>query len=610
MNDIYQQPLDQNKEIYPRGPFDTHPAFALMNGVIQSGYQYLAEQISSSVTQGLRVLVIDGFHGVDWDSFCEGLGGLIEKNDTPIEWVNITSCYKREADIQQMVEPFLGGDDPIFGTHYPLGIESFIDPVALSELRIKLAHARGRLGGQTIILYGPGAGCIELWDELWYVDIPKDFLQERARAGDLTNLGQTASQTFGKFYKHSYFVDWPVLNRHKRGLLPKLNLMVDLQDHENPAAMDGGSFRGALHTMSQSPFRVRPWFYPGPWGGKYMQGHMGLDPEQPNFAWSFELIVPENGLVFQAGDQRLECAFDFLMFQENTQVLGDEAARQFIYEWPIRLDYLDTIDGGHLSTQVHPRPDFIRRHFGETYTQDETYYIANAKPGAKVYLGLSEDCDLAEFRDALETSHRDGTEIDIDRYVHSIPAKPHDMFLIPNGTVHCSGEGNMVLEISATPYIFTFKIYDYLRRDLEDNLRPMNIDRAFQNLRTDRRASFIDKNYVVQPKLIEKHANFTRYSLYNRPETFYEVERVDFETEYEMDTGGRAWTLSIVEGQRVALKVSNGRQTQLAFLESLVIPAAAGNVKITNLEDTPIKLIRVAIKEGVGTNLAMNNPVD
>lgn len=49
------------------------------------------------------------------------------------------------------------------------------------------------------------------------------------------------------------------------------------------------------------------------------------------------------------------------MFQENRRVLGENAAVQFKYEWPIRFDYLDTIDGGNLSTQVHPRPDYIRK---------------------------------------------------------------------------------------------------------------------------------------------------------------------------------------------------------------------------------------------------------
>ncbi len=605
----YRQPLEQTDTEYPRGLFDTHPAFELDNEQIHSGFAGLASKIKEGITDGLRVLVIDGFQGVDWDSFRSGLSGELSPTHVNPEWIHIDSCYRSDADIQKMIQPFLGEDDPIFGTHYPQSLETFIDPIALSKIRIDTAMARGRAAGSIKIIYGPGAAYVELWDALWYIDIPKDVLQERARSGSLTNIGKSESQTFGKFYKRSYFVEWPALNRHKRNLLPQIDSFIDVQDPDQPTWMSGAGFRTALHTVSSSPFRVRPWFYPGPWGGKYMQGHMGLDPDQPNFAWSFELIVPENGLVFQSGTHRLECAFDFLMFQEHRSVLGEEAARQFVYEWPIRLDYLDTIDGGHLSTQVHPRPDFIRRHFGETYTQDETYYIANAKPGAKVYLGLTDDCDLDTFRAVLEDSHKNGTKVDIDRYVHSVSAKPHDMFLIPNGTVHCSGEGNLVLEISATPYIFTFKIYDYLRRDLNGNLRPMNIERAFENLRPERRATFIDENYVVKPELVEEQETYSRYTLYNRPETFYEVDRVDFDKHYDMNTGGRAWTLSVVEGQAVEIEVSNGRKTKLSFLESLAIPAVAEGVHIRNLGDSGVKLIRVAIKEGVGSSIPLNDPI-
>jgi len=109
--------------------------------------------------------------------------------------------------------------------------------------------------------------------------------------------------------------------------------------------------------------------------------------------------------------------------------------------------------------------------------------------------------------------------------------------------------------------------------------------------------------------LLEDGDGFTRYRLYNRPETFYEVDRVEFDSQFEMETSGRAWTVSFVEGQKARVTVSNGRQTTLSFLESLVIPAAAMNVKVENLGDQPVKLVLVAIKEGIGNHLALNNPI-
>jgi mannose-6-phosphate isomerase class I len=613
MKSKYSDPKNnknQQASPYGRGSYECFPAIPIEQGTMLNGYEALAEKIKSAIPEGLRTLMIDGYQGVDWHIFRRHLDEELQNQGITAEWQDLQSCWADPAFIRQCLEPFMGGADRVFGSHYPFAAEIFFDAKKMADLRIHAAMARGRAAGHLTIVYGCGAGLLELWDQLWYVDFPKDRAQQEARSNRPLNIGEPEPLSFETYYKRSYFIEWPALNRLRRILLLHIDCFIDGQFVEAPVALAGDDFRQALHQLSETPFRVRPWFFPGPWGGKFMQGHMGLDPQQPNFAWSFELIVPENGIILQQEDRQLEFSFDWLMAQENERVLGREAARQFKYEWPIRLDYLDTIDGGNLSTQVHPRPDYIRFHFGETYTQDETYYIVQAKPDARVYLGLTESCDPAEFRKDLEGSINTGKEIDIDSYVHSEPSKVHDLFLIPNGTVHCSGAGNLVLEISATPYIFTFKIYDYLRRDLEGKLRPINIERGFDNIRFERRKDWVRQNLLAKPQLLRKGKNWREVLLYDKPFTFYTIRRAEFVREFRTDTAGRALAINLVEGDRIEIIAANGRRTMLRYLESMVIPAATGRVKMINRSQAECKVVLVAVKPGIGVNLPLNDPQD
>jgi mannose-6-phosphate isomerase class I len=593
---------------FPRGPFDTFPKFTISSGLIEAGYKALASRISSDIKKGLRVLAIDGYQGVQWNEFITGLLTELESFKLIPETINIQSSYAPEEEINKRINPFLGGNDPIFGTHYPLGIEYLLDAQKISDLRISASIKRGYKSGTLTIIYGTGSSLIEQYDKIWYIDIPKDFIQEDARKGKLRNLGSEENLSFGNFYKRSYFVEWPALNRRKRDLLPSLDIFIDLQNPDEPSFIEGDFFREALKEISITPFRLRPWFYPGPWGGKFMQGHMGLDPEAPNFAWSFEMIVPENSVIIEKNNNCLEFSFDCLMYMQNMNILGDEASRQFKHEWPVRFDYLDTINGGNLSVQVHPRPDYIRKEFGETFTQDETYYICASKPGAKVYIGLTEDCDPVDFRKALEDSASNGSEVEIEKYVNTEPSKPHDLFLIPNGTVHCSGEGNLVLEISATPYIFTFKIYDYLRRDLEGNLRPINVERAFENIRFDRRKNWVRENLIARPEILRSGKGWKEVVLYNAPFTFYNIHRIEFEQEFTLNTSGTAYSTNLVEGEKVEIICSNGRTVNLSYLETMIIPAAAGEIKIINKGKKSCKMVLVYIKPGIGITTPVNDP--
>jgi len=466
-------------------------------------------------------------------------------------------------------------DDPVFGRMSQTTLADFFDLEALEGLRSEaVAHRK------TIVL-GTGATLV-LPDPSWlvYADMARWELQLRQRENLIPNLGlRNYTERPALKYKRAFFLDWRAADRTKTALLPRIDFLLDTNKADAPNMISGDAFRRGLRKAASQPFRVVPFFDPGPWGGHWMERVFNLpDDGAPNHAWCFDCVPEENSLLFGFGDRRVEIPALDLVLRHPRELLGDDVFARFGAEFPIRFDFLDTVGGSNLSLQVHPLTEYIREHFEMTYTQDESYYMLDALPGAHVFLGLKDGIDAPHMITDLERAQSGNFDFPASEYVNQFPARKHDHFLIPAGTIHCSGADSMVLEISATPYIFTFKLWDWGRVGLDGTPRPIHLEHGVRNIQWDRTTEWVRNNLVNQfvPVAAGEGWREERTGLHELE--FIETRRHWFTGTVPHQTSGTVHVLNLVEGEEAV--VESPRHAFEPFIihyaETFIVPAAVG----------------------------------
>jgi mannose-6-phosphate isomerase class I len=252
-----------------------------------------------------------------------------------------------------------------------------------------------------------------------------------------------------------------------------------------------------------------------------------------------------------------------------------------------------------MAIQIHPDAAYIKKTFSEPLHQDESYYIIAATPNAYVHLGIKEGIDIAEFQRLVQRAETDGVPFDHREFVNVFPAKQGDLFLIPAGTVHASGKGCVVLELSSTTDRYTFHFYDYLRPDLNGKLREIHSGHAFRMLHKypHRDTRWVKKNLIQKPRCIRRGKDCAEYVLGRRKDLVFEVRRFEFSTAVEDDTQGVPHVLSLVEGDAVSIRplAFPDREFALPFSETAVVPACTGKYVILNPGKKPCKVLKTLV---------------
>lgn len=478
------------------------------------------------------------------------------------------------AEIDRLIEPNLT-DDRVFGVLSHFTLADFYDAQKLAELGAEVSSS-----DTPVVLVGWGAALVPVVNRtLVLADMARWELQQRQRAGAPNWRCDNGAEDTLRKYKRSFFVEWRTADRHKRELFGELDYVLDTNTSVREGKLiSADTFHRGMETAVSTPFRVVPFFDPGVWGGQWMKEVCGLDPDADNYAWCFDCVPEENSILLDVGGDIVELpALDVVLTQPR-KLLGALTHARFGAEFPIRFDFLDTMGGGNLSLQVHPLTEYIQDRFGIPYTQDESYYILDCDEDAVVYLGLKTGIDPDTMIAELKEASDGGSSFPAEKYVNAFPARKHDHFSIPAGTVHCSGANSMVLEISATPYIFTFKMWDWGRLGLDGRPRPIHLDHASRNIQWNRDFEWATEQLVDQVQEVASGPGWTEERTGLHELEFIETRRHWFTGVVPHHTNGTVNVLNLVEGAEAVVESPEGafEPFLVHYAETFIIPAAVG----------------------------------
>ncbi|WP_223832677.1 class I mannose-6-phosphate isomerase [Streptomyces venezuelae] len=550
--------------------------------VLATGWQAVAARLPT----GPATVAVDGPPTAAWDDLAARLTDELTARGTAVRTLDLRAHHAPPAEVRRRTESAADTEDPYYAK---------LAQGVLRDLFDDLPRPRPPKGRDVLLVHGPGASLLP-HDLLWYADLPKRHAEAAVATGTGRNLGLPDDPGT---LRRLFYIDWPILDRHRDALAPRLDAWLDVQDPQRPTYIDGTGLRATLSGLARRPVRTRPYFNSTPWGGHWAQDRLGFDPTTRNTALGYELIAPEAGvLIGTHAGQQAEVPFQLLCVLHPEAMLGPPVAARFGTSFPIRFDYLDTLGGGNLSVHCHPKARYMKERFGWSYTQHETYYMAVGGPDTRVFLGLREDVDLDLFRKEIEEAAHDGVPMDPEDHVMTFPAEQGRLFLIPAGTPHASGAGNVVLEISATPYLYSLRFYDWLRPDADGRPRQLPYEHGLANLETVRRGDAVAQDLVQEPRVLREGPGRREELLGALDEMFFEVRRhaLDVGAEADDDTADRFHVLNVVEGEGVALHTAAGERHMLYRSETLTVPAAVGPYRLAAIGESPVKVVKALVR--------------
>lgn len=552
------------------------------------------------------VLAMDGYVSAQFEDLCVPLCVKVKKAGRSCLLVSMKELYKSEEEIATLTAeslPLNYEDDPVllFGRLYRGEMDDLID----CEKAKRVLEAAKE---QVVIIYGLGSACRGMrgWaDAVAYVDVTPKVTAIRAREQKFVNIGDSEGRPFALLMRRNYYVDFEVAVRLRKELLTQnlVNFYILGSDETNYVLLPAADLNAILDRLVCYPFRTKPVYLEGIWGGEYIRKIRGLPQEiAGNVAWVFDMIPMEVSIVVEAGDTLLDIPFSTFIQMRGEPMMGRRCVEQFEGYFPIRFNYDDTWhSNGNMSVQVHPDEDFVIENYDEFGRQDEAYYVIATGHGARTYCGFCGDG--REFLELAKRSEQTHEDIDYRKYINSVESIPGRQIMLPAGTVHASGRNQLILELgSLTIGSYTYKVYDYNRKDKDGNARPIHTKNAEQVLHFERDGQWVRENIAIEPILLEETADYTEYVVGRTELMYYETRRVELVTHgvYEGKNHGQFTVITVVDGEAVHIysKAHPEFCFDASYLDIVTIPATIEDYVIEARGYQPVVVHKTLLREG------------
>ena len=578
--------------------------------------KFVAEIADKVKTEGV-IVGIDGYTTANWNLFVDLLARECVINGFEFEAVDSNKAtLKSGKEIDDMIDPLLIWDtkiDPtlLYGKLYHGGYIGLFDEAKVARFQKDVPAMKAP--GKLVVVAGYGSMIPEfrdMYDVKCWFDLTPMKTMLRIRGGEYSNLGKDRPGIINRTIRRCYYCDFECAVQLRKDLWK--NNVPDYFFLDNTPGklqmMPFETFADICAQMVKYPFRTKPCYLEGVWGGSYMKKQRNLPKEMRNAAWVFDFIPMEVSLLIEAGNEMLDINYCSFVHKEGVNLMGEKCVNKYQGYFPIRFNWDDSYHStGNMSVQCHSDGKFNIENYNEFGRQDESYYVVVTGHEAKTFIGFRDDADIPQFFKEIEDADTKQIPCDYMKYVSYEPSVPGLQVMLPAGTIHSSGRNQVILEIgSLTIGSYTYKMYDYLRLDFDGKQRPIHTYLGEKCVNQNRRASVIhDPNspdYIVQkPRLDAKGEGWEEYILGENPQMYISLRRLEFEKMCEQDTKNEKFhVLTLVDGDRARVRSVEHpeRHYDMEFMDIVCVPADMGKYVVENLGREPIRIHKTTLREG------------